>query len=135
VSNLSQRITDEQRALRSYTLFETFRENLLNLYFPREQLVQLHSDPLVDCWSDANLVTATLRTLLPLGHYLTQPQLNHFVDEDLPCIKNAAREQLWYWHLSGNTNGLNEPLARIVITPDEDFFWLEIGTGYITRTG
>jgi hypothetical protein len=123
VSENVRRFTNEQRALRTQELFETFRTNLLSLYFPRELLIQLHNDPLVDCWSDANLITANLRTLLPIGRFITQEELNIFVDTKLPQIRDASREQLWYWHLSAATTSLNEPLDRLVVTPDEDRFW------------
>jgi hypothetical protein len=123
VSENVRRFTNEQRALRTQELFETFRTNLLSLYFPRELLIQLHNDPLVDCWSDANLITANLRTLLPIGRFITQEELGIFVDTKLPQIRDASREQLWYWHLSAATTSLNEPLDRLVVTPDEDRFW------------
>jgi hypothetical protein len=123
VSENVRRFTNQQRALRTQELFETFRTNLLSLYFPRELLIQLHHDPLVDCWSDTNLITANLRTLLPIGRFITQEELAIFVDTKLPQICDASREQLWYWHLAAATTSLNKPLDRLVVTPDKDRFW------------
>ena len=122
MSNVRQ-FTNKQRALRTQELFKTFRTNLLSLYFPRELLIQLHNNPLVDCWSDANLITANLRTLLPIGRFITQEELSFFVDTKLPQICDASREQLWYWHLSATTTSLNKHLDCLVVTPDEDHFW------------
>ena len=91
--NTVRRFTNEQWALRTQELFEPFRTNLLSLYFPRELLIQLHNDPLVDCWLDANLITANLSTLLPIGHFITQEELHIFVDMKLPQICDASRLQ------------------------------------------
>ena len=119
----TERFTTEQRAVRTQELFETFRRDLLEVHFPRSHIIQLHQDPLVDCWTDACRVTVNLRTLLPFGRFITQQELQLFVDRDLPQIRTTSREQLWYWHLAANTTHLNQPFDRLVISPDEDRFW------------
>ena len=118
-------LTVEERQLRSQALFDTFRSQLLRLHFPESDLVQALNEPDLDVWSHGdNILVRSLRNLLPFGRHLVRSDVDTFVDHTLEHIAHAALEQLFYWHLAGTTNSLNEPLEHIILTEDEDRFWI-----------
>ena len=119
----AERFTTKQRAVRTQELFETFHQDLFEIHFPRSHIIQLHQDPLVDCWTGTDQITANLQTLLPFSHFVTQHKLQLFISWDLPQICTASWEQLWYWHLAAGTTHINQPYDCLAISPDKVWFW------------
>jgi hypothetical protein len=116
-------LSEEERQERAQELFETYRQRHLDLYYPRETLVYLDTDPLIENWSAALIIVQPLRSLLPLGRYLSAADFNQFVDRQLPRITETCEGQLLYWQLSKEVNHRNEPIEHLSITTHEDHFW------------
>ena len=126
-------LTVEERRLRSQALFESFRTQLLRVHFPIHSLVLASEDPDLDVWSHGDsILVRNLRNLLPFGRHLLRSDVDNFVDHTLEQLSHAALEQLFYWHLAGTTNSLNEPLEHIILTEDEDHFWIRYIPQHLT---
>ena len=116
-------LSEEERQERAQELFETYRQRHLDLYYTPETLVRLGTDQSVENWSEATIIVAPLRSLLPFGRYLPATEFNQLVDRQLTRVTEACEGQLLYWQLSKEVNLRNEPIEHLSITNAEDPFW------------
>ena len=117
------RISSEEHVRRAQAQFETHRERQLQLYYPREALVDASQDALIESWTDPPFILAKLRDQLPFSQVLGSQEYDHLVDQTLPRIADAALEQLLYWHLADATNIHNCPADAILLWNSDSYLW------------
>ncbi len=114
---------EQARRLQAQELFETHRLQQFNHFYPEENRVNLHTEPKVECHTEASTVTCNLHHLLKFRSILDQQDFDNFIENQLDNIVKACSKQLLFWHISGEVNIYNEPVDHILVWSNTDYFW------------
>ncbi len=94
--------TEQACCLQAQELFETHHFQQFNHFYPKENRVNLQTQPTVECHTEAPTVTFNLHQLLQFGVILDQSDFNDLVNHCFEDIVKACSKQLLFWHISGS---------------------------------
>ncbi len=115
--------TEQAHHLPAQEHFETHRLRQFNHFYPEENRVNLHTEPRVECCTEASTITCNLHHLLKFGSTLDQWDFDNFIENQLDDIVKVCSKQLLFWHISGEVNTYNEPVDHILVWSNTDYFW------------